>query len=1248
MNLIEAIKRKLQNVAGGFVSSVKKVAPYVFKPSGIDVFQTANRLIPGGISGGIQRVSRIKPQELNFAKALERGAVSSFVPKSIQKPMGTFLRTHYVEPITNLPSNLKGTFTLKKPLLSKERGMSALGALGGVATLYPDPIGDVGLPLYEYFKGSKAEAKRTGKPMSLENVKAGIRSMTGEESVGLGSAIGKSPLQETALNLAELPLMVAATSRLTRGSKLRVSKSQYENALDLFKSRVSALEGDITKEYTPKQVDIAIENLQGKDITKAVSSFERDAIKLANFLSASKHGVLVNAPPNVGLSTQDIRRGMGAKSTQLPEANIPSKTAGTVPQAPTLGVHQKDFDRHVQVAKLLGGADDIPAIGKLPSSTDVAKNIGMDEAQYMNQVRRAAGLPQVEVPQLPKTEALPASPAEVFKPEPLPWETPEYLKQNPKTVEIPVDIATKQKADLSGGGYLGDVTDDIKIKLSNWVNQRRATKVEGILKRKEFADLDKKGFEGIIEFQAGDKTGRLADVQKYFDTKYEQVKDTGIDVNYKKNYLPQLWKNTREEVEQKLGRRLSRRPSFSLQSIFENYKEGKAAGLTPKFNTIGELIGWYERTANKTIADVNFFNTLAKDGLIQPSGQSMEGWKILDPSSFPKISVNIPGEVKYSGTYSAPPRLADMINNYLATPELGNTLQRNLARVANFVSAAKNRLLSFGIPRTAINFHGFNILARSFLDRGPVGALKTAYYMIHPGAAGKYIEKNLFKAPDAIKSGLTIGTSERPSVLESERFLSKFGSTWNEWFEKPLFDKVIVANKLQGWERLWKDYAKKMPETKAKKEASKFINTVYGGINWEEMGRSRDMQNVFRSIALTPDWLESNLKLGGNMIKSVLSPLNPTGKAYRRALTYFIGSYVGLNLVNKMTSGHNIWENDSGHTFELEVGYTPDGQKRYYRPYGTAVDFTRIPVDIVLGLLQGDPTIGPRAIRNRMSTLIQPAISLLFNVNWKGQPIYGKDKYGNEMPAAQQVGGVASEIGNIVGFPSFLREGIDYATGKQGPEQAILQGLEFPFRYSGGAYSKTQKNIAGITNLQGKELYDLNKKTLGESPLSENQLEKVKLYGESYLDTIYQSRELNKKQTALEEAYKEGTPFPEYTDAKMKAELVLSEMRKAEREGTEKVTSEKLKKAGFHTPEVRQKLKVIFDMEKKGFTKSDRELYSFQGEAKIQKVVDRLDDFTKEANQIKHLKLLVKVGVVDNVMAQQIAQIMRQKKAKQE
>lgn len=658
-------------------------------------------------------------------------------------------------------------------------------------------------------------------------------------------------------------------------------------------------------------------------------------------------------------------------------------------------------------------------------------------------------------------------------------------------------------------GNKGGVVDSIKQAFADWVNARRASRVEGYIKSKDFQELDSEGLNGIFKFQAGENQGLYGKVKEFFDVKYSELQKAGLTFNYKSDYLPQLWSNTPEEVTKVFGRRLGLKPSFAFKSIIKDYETGIAAGLTPRFNTISELAGWYEGRANRALADLGFFKSLGSEGTILPKSKAPFGWVTLDPDRFPKFQVT-KGDKVYSGTFSAPKPIADMINNYLRDPQFGA-----LNNIANFVSAAKNRALSFGIPFTSINMHGINILARHTLfgtGGNPISRLLTGVkYLFNYNAAQNYLDKILETAPKAMKQGLTVGVEDFQGLfnnVETTGTFGKLGKTWNTMFEKPLFDKMIPALKLSSWQNLTEDFSKKMSHDAAGKEAAKIVNNVYGGINWEAMGRNRDLQNLYRSVILAPDWAESTLRLGGNLAKAFTTN-GPVAMRYKTMVTTLVGSYVAANIANQLSSGHMMYENDPGHTMEIEVGYTSDGQKRYFRPYGTAADFVRLPYDTILALAKGDPTPIVRTFTNRLSVPLAALGHIIFNVDYRGNPIAGKTKYGDQMPFVQSAANLGGEAISGLGFPAFAKQALQTGTGQQGLEQGVLQGFELPFRYSGGAYSKSQKTAKGIGQAggaSGEDLYKINEAMRGVT-LSKNQEALLQQEGIKILPDILQLKD---------------------------------------------------------------------------------------------------------------------------------------------
>lgn len=700
------------------------------------------------------------------------------------------------------------------------------------------------------------------------------------------------------------------------------------------------------------------------------------------------------------------------------------------------------------------------------------------------------------------------------------------VTQNTDNLNIPTDKATQQVAEArtlignDGKGGMSGFDAETKDAFQGWVNARRATKVEGFLKNKEFADLDKQGIQGFFKVQAGDTSGKLGKVRQYLDTKYAQLKKEGIDFNYQRDYLPQQWDNSEQEIAQVFGRSLGTRPGFTLEKVIKDYETGIAAGLKPKFNTIGQLVGWYEERANKALADKKFFDYTAKSGMLQPSSKAPQEWVTIDPDRFPKVKVNI-DDTKYIGTYKAPKELADRINNYLRDPQFAA-----LESIANYVSRVKNIALNFGIPGTAINAHGINILARHTLfgtGSNPVNRFITgAKYMVHPGSAEKYLDTELAKAPAAVKNGLTMSAEDYTGIgKQAENLAGQFSKKWEDVFGTPLFNKMLPALKLSSYEQLVKNGM-------SPKEAAKLSNNVYGGINWEQMGRSRDIQNLLRAMILAPDWGETTVRLAGNFGKA-LNPLHKSEVAnrYRVMMATFLGSYVAMNIANKLTSGHYAYENAGGHTFELEAGYTDDGEKRYIRPYGTAMDMVRIPYDIVKGLKDGDASVLFRTLRNRVSIPLGVGIGAVTDTDYRGQAIgyRGTDKWGNEMPLKDRAVNIGSEAMSLVGFPSFLKQFGSSATGQQGIEQGLTQGFELPFRYSNTGNSALQKQtkfLADEQGLKGKELYDFNQTLQGQKKLGENQFNAVKQGGIGTLNNILTARKSTKSDDEIKQQFESG------------------------------------------------------------------------------------------------------------------------------
>lgn len=612
---------------------------------------------------------------------------------------------------------------------------------------------------------------------------------------------------------------------------------------------------------------------------------------------------------------------------------------------------------------------------------------------------------------------------------------------------------------------------DLKNAFQDWVNERSASRIEGFLKKKEFADLDDGGLDAIINFQAGDKSGRLADVDKYFTDKYQEVKKNGVDLGYLKNYVPQLWEESAQEVNEILGKHLTRNPSFNLHRVIESYRLGIEMGLTPRYTKLSELIGWYERTANKTIADRTFFQYLADHNMVAPMNHAPIGWKTLDPDLFPKITVRTGADSTYGGSYVAPPDLADVINNYL------RPAHPFLATVADFTSKVKNIVLSSGIPFTGINAHGLNILVRHALgSNNPIPAfVKGLWYLGNPKATEKFLEMNAATAIEAVKNGLTL-SSESDTAFDKQTdkikramikrskdgtfretipsqvagFLGtaykKFTGIQSKLFEEALFNKVIPTFKLSYYNVIKDDLIKHYPEDQAGKMAAEITNNIFGGINVDAMARDKNIQAILKIFILAPDWAETQIRIAANSAQGFKNFNDKRYTAYRKFIRNFFLAFATMQVLSFAINKHGTWDNEAGHTFELQLGSNSQGKPRYLRPYGTALDMLRLPFDVSLALAKGDLSAIGRIVRNRLSIPVGNVLSLAANVDPLGRPILGKDKYGNPIPLEQQIGSVFNMTAGMA-TPQWGQALVDMGTGKSGWEETIARATEFPLRY---------------------------------------------------------------------------------------------------------------------------------------------------------------------------------------------------------
>lgn len=612
------------------------------------------------------------------------------------------------------------------------------------------------------------------------------------------------------------------------------------------------------------------------------------------------------------------------------------------------------------------------------------------------------------------------------------------------------------------------VNDALKSGISafkEWVGSRSASKWEGIVQSKKFQELDQMGQEGIKQIESGDYRKEFQFVRDYFDQARQKLVDAGVSIGKVQDYLPHMWQQTDKEAEILLGRKLSQSTPFSLQRLIKTYSDGIDVGLTPKYNTVSDLVGAYESSINKVIADRKFFSYLKGSNLIKTSEKAGRDWVTLNPDRFPIMSGDS------SQVYKASPQLGSIINNYLDNPT-------NLtAKLAGLSTDLKNIILSSGVPHTGINSMGAMTLVRNTLasDNPVKGFLKATGYIVNPSLAEKALNNSIEQIPDAVKHGLTVSNEDykfiQPYLDEAVGGLkggvNKLMNIHANLFEKDTFEKILPALKIQNYQSNVAHLLKSMPETEAKQTAAQITNNFFGGMNLDQLLRNKENQNWFRILSLAPDLYESQGRVGAGVVASLFKPGSPALSAYRTYARNLVMFRLSTELLNKATSGHFQSENRTGNKFNIETSYYDSNGKQLVIK-NPGIDWLKVPVDLIDSMVHGDTNSFFRVLRNRASVLASAVGSQVGNQKWNGQPITTKEMTPGEQLVARGTEGLASIT------PSYLSTGLRATQGNQSLPETLSSLTELPAYWQGGAYSKTDLNKVKIMKSGGASGKDIN------------------------------------------------------------------------------------------------------------------------------------------------------------------------------
>lgn len=250
----------------------------------------------------------------------------------------------------------------------------------------------------------------------------------------------------------------------------------------------------------------------------------------------------------------------------------------------------------------------------------------------------------------------------------------------------------------------------------DWETSKLKAKEEGNDVYEKFKEKPDNDIPSIIEYEAGKKTPWIRDA---FDNMFHDAKQAGLDLNYKEDYIPHVYKEKSEvikkavikymedqrvakevieefkktgDVPDTIAIRLKMRPSFQRIRTFPDYATAMKYNLTPRFNTVAEHLAFYHEEMGKALANRKLIDSLISQGKLLDGYDAPESW----------VEVKLPGGLRRN--YYANKNLADALNGQFRDEDNLSFTQEVFKRVSGVSKAMQEIKLSAGIPGSNVNF----------------------------------------------------------------------------------------------------------------------------------------------------------------------------------------------------------------------------------------------------------------------------------------------------------------------------------------------------------------------------------------------------------------------------------------------------------------------------------------------------------------------------------------------------------------
>ena len=478
--------------------------------------------------------------------------------------------------------------------------------------------------------------------------------------------------------------------------------------------------------------------------------------------------------------------------------------------------------------------------------------------------------------------------------------------------------------------------------ITNWI---QAGGDKDLLKsRAENAKWEHKpGYEAALNLTPVELLIAKEIVSKY-DIYLQEAQAAGILQDGLENYVNGLWKRGKDNKQELQKMRaevnsglLDTNFQYAKKKIFKDYFEGEQAGKVPMNKDIAFLLGHYHQSmyeaiaARKTIAE--YSKATADDGMpmVALGGKLTEIWKPEELVAFEKASPEYDmTEIKGPDAYLIKPnavftRAVDgrpyrYIDHpalrkwkYLGKDPLGKPI---IEHADMYVHPDIYPELKNLLGRSAVRDYVLGRFALSVsqnLKGVLLSGLPTPFHQVHVGSHAIFHKIDPFTAPEinfkdpiqrfGVESGLMV-YNHRALADFSEGLISggittktpgigRVTQAYGEYLFQGLIPRYKMKLFIEAFKRNSEIYKDKYTREQIGELTANQANAAFGELNYKAMGRNPTMQDIFRLMALAPDFLEARLRFAGQAVR-------PGGREQVAALIRAVLGMYGVAVIGNM------------------------------------------------------------------------------------------------------------------------------------------------------------------------------------------------------------------------------------------------------------------------------------------------------------------------------------------------------------